>query len=130
MGRGVGGDPVWKGDGDTMQDLPTRMGMLGLFGLALVTASTNVESTQRSYRLAEMARQERELRLMITHHDDSRRRLLTTDVLAQHVERVGWADQDLYPSVSDPAYRVRMPMALSPRPRPLAPVEPDRREAP
>ena len=107
-----------------MRDFSTRMGMLGLFGLALVTASTNVESTQRSYRLAEMAREKRELKLMITHHDDRRRRLLTTEALAMHVERSGWTDRDLYPSVSRPGRRPAMPMAFSPAveaPRPEVP---------
>lgn len=96
-----------------MADTGIRVGLVGLFGLALVTASNNVSSIQRSYRIAELERSEQDLRLMINHRRDVCLRLLRTASLASSAATRGWTNEEMYPPMPDPRWLMPMPMPMA-----------------
>lgn len=93
-----------------MRDLAILTGLVGLFGLALLTASWNVRATQHGYRVAERVREAEHLRLIIAHRRDQCRDRLRTESLADAVDALGITESDLFPVL--PASVARSALAL------------------
>ena len=85
-----------------MRSLTTRLGLFALFGLALLTASINVEATQRGYRLGKEYHKAADLRRLIIFRRACCRQMLRTHSLAQVLKHLNLGDKEPYPMIAAP----------------------------
>jgi len=98
-----------------MRDMAILAGLVSLFGLTLVTATTNVRSKQLGYQVAERMKETRKLRLAIEWNRDQCRVSLETRKLAAAVADLGLTDEDLFPNLPAPIGRFGSGLAMGTR---------------
>lgn len=95
-----------------MRDMAILAGLVSLFGLTLVTATTNVRAKQLGYQVAERMKEERKLELAIEWNRDQCRMVLETKNLAEQIEQLGLTEEDLFPRLPSTLGRFELTVAV------------------